>query len=113
MKWKNAGSSLKMRLLWLVLMAALICCVAATPGLFSSLFGRNNPSSTAAPRLFGSNSRCSASNNQCAYECCNSGQTCLRNRCFPRIANCPVTRDQCANTCCRASEICRNGVCSR
>ncbi|EGT53236.1 hypothetical protein CAEBREN_32808 [Caenorhabditis brenneri] len=99
----------------------LIVSIQSEPSnnIFSSIFsfGKKKPASTPAPsysKNAGSSSRCSLQTSQCSvYECCNSDQTCLRNRCFPRLSNCPVTRDQCGNACCKTSEQCRNGKCSR
>ncbi|CCD64446.1 uncharacterized protein CELE_D2007.1 [Caenorhabditis elegans] len=92
---------------------------AASNNIFSSIFsfGKKKPTSTPTPsysKASASTSRCGVQASQCsAYECCNFDQTCLRNRCFPRLSNCPVTRDQCGNACCKTSEQCRNGKCSR
>ncbi|CAI2347961.1 unnamed protein product [Caenorhabditis sp. 36 PRJEB53466] len=104
---------------WLLVLVSLFVSAesVASNNIFSSIFsswGKKKPTTTPPPsRNYGS-SRCNMQTNQCsAYECCNSDQTCLRNRCFPRISNCPVTRDQCGNSCCRTSEQCRNGVCTR
>ncbi|CAB3403240.1 unnamed protein product [Caenorhabditis bovis] len=104
-------------ILFILFSASLIA--VGEPGrasdFFSSFFGfgKKRPT-TPSPRIIANSGRCSSNTNQCsAYECCNADQSCLRNRCFPRIPNCPVTRDQCGNQCCQRSEICKNGKCSR
>lgn len=81
---------------------------AASNNIFSSIFsfGKKKPTSTPTPSYSkgfflvlcsndlwiyipasASTSRCGVQASQCsAYECCNFDQTCLRNRCFPRLS---------------------------
>ncbi|CAI5446186.1 unnamed protein product [Caenorhabditis angaria] len=101
-----------MQFLNILLLVILIVEISA--GSFFN-FGRKTTTTTRAPQQRGSSSsRCDYQTNQCsAYECCNSNQSCIKNRCFPRLSNCPVTRDQCGNSCCQSSYTCRNGVCSK